>query len=145
MLPFSPKTAFSNQQARAQGPVSERLHLTAAARLIARVDRFRLKQAHQDGMTAAKVEHNSPDPEARFGRRTPKKGFSGYQSRLVRGADSEFLVQAVATPYKSGRCLAKKRPTARSRRLLHSARLVRLRRPRYCFWMTTKVLSSTRG
>ena len=145
LRPAASKIAFSNRQTRAHGLVSECLQLSDATHLTARVNLFCLKQAHQDEMTATRVERNSPDPDACFGRKTPKKGFSGYQSRLVQDADSEFLVQAVATPDKSGLCLAKKRPTAWSRRLLHATPLVRPGGHRYCFWMTTRVLSFTRG
>jgi len=51
LRPGAPKIAFFNRPARAGGLISERLQLSDAARLTARVNRF--------------------------GRRTSKKGFSG--------------------------------------------------------------------
>jgi hypothetical protein len=51
LRPVAPKIAFFNRPARASGLVSERLQLSDAVRLTARVNRF--------------------------GRRTHKKGFSG--------------------------------------------------------------------
>ena len=64
------------------------------------VDLFRLKKEHQDGDDDDHyVDRNSPDPDARFGRKTPKKGFYGYKCHVHSGiADSEFIVQATATP-----------------------------------------------
>ena len=87
------------EQARAQGLVSDRLHIIDATHMTAKVDLFRLKQKHQDGDDDDHyVDRNSPDPDARFGRKTPKKGFYGYQCHVVQDADSEFIVQALATP-----------------------------------------------
>jgi IS5 family transposase len=87
------------EQARGQGLVSDRLHIIDATHMTAKVDLFRLKQEHQDGDDDDHyVDHNSPDPDARFGRKSPKKGFYGYKSHMVQDADSEFLVQAATTP-----------------------------------------------
>ena len=44
------------------------------------------------------MDRTSPDPDARFGRKTPKKGFYGYKCHVVQDADSEFIVQTTATP-----------------------------------------------
>ncbi|MBM4289060.1 MAG: transposase [Deltaproteobacteria bacterium] len=44
------------------------------------------------------MDRNSPDPDARFGRKTPKKGFYGYKSHVVQDADSEFIVEILTTP-----------------------------------------------
>jgi IS5 family transposase len=87
------------EQARGQGLVSDRLHIIDATHMTAKVDLFRLKQEHQDGDDDDHyVDRNSPDPDARFGRKSPKKGFYGYKNHMVQDADSEFLVQAATTP-----------------------------------------------
>ena len=87
------------EQARAQGLVSDRLHIIDATHMTAKVDLFRLKQEHQDGDDDDHyVDRSSPDPDARFGRKSPQKGFYGYKSHMVQDADSEFLVQAATTP-----------------------------------------------
>ena len=60
---------------------------------------FRLKKEHLGGDDDDHyVDRNSPDPDARFGRKTPKKGFYGYKCHVVQDADSDFLVQVKTTP-----------------------------------------------
>jgi hypothetical protein len=79
--------------------VSDRLHIIDATRLTVKVDLFRLKQEHRDGDDDDHyVDRNSPDPDARFVRKTPKKGFYGYKCHVVQDVDSELTVQALATP-----------------------------------------------
>jgi IS5 family transposase len=87
------------EQARAQGLVSDRLHIIDATHMTAKVDLFRLKKEHRNGDDDDRyVDRNSPDPDARFGRKTPKKGFYGYKSHVVQDADSELIVQVLTTP-----------------------------------------------
>jgi IS5 family transposase len=87
------------EQARAQGLVSDRLHIIDATHMTAKVDLFRLKKEHRDGDDDDHyVDRNSPDPDARFGRKTPKQGFYGYKSHVVQDADSELIVQVLTTP-----------------------------------------------
>ena len=87
------------EQARAQGLVSDCLHIIDATHMTAKVDLFRLKKEHRDGDDDDHyVDRNSPDPDARFGRKTPKKGFYGYKCHVVQDADSDFLVQVKTTP-----------------------------------------------
>jgi IS5 family transposase len=87
------------EQARTQGLVSDRLHIIDATHMTAKVDLFRLKKEHRDGDDDDHyVDRNSPDPDARFGRKTPKKGFYGYKCHVVQDADSDFLVQVKTTP-----------------------------------------------
>jgi hypothetical protein len=67
--------------------------------MTAKVDLYRLKKEHRDGDDDDHyVDRNSPDPDARFGRKTPKKGFYAYKCHVVQDADPEFIVQALATP-----------------------------------------------
>ena len=87
------------EQARTQGLVSDRLHIIDSTHMTAKVDLFRLKKEHRDGDGDDHyVDRNSPDPDARFGRKTPKKGFYGYKSHVVQDADSELIVQVLTTP-----------------------------------------------
>lgn len=87
------------EQARSQGLVSDRLHIIDATHMTAKVDLFRLKKEHQDGNDDDHyVDRSSPDSDARFGRKTPKKGFYGYKSHVVQDADSELIVQVLTTP-----------------------------------------------
>ena len=87
------------EQARAQGLVSDRLHIIDATHMTAKVDLFRLRKEHWDGDDDDHyVDRNSPDPDARFGRKTPKKGFYGYKSHVVQDADSELILQILTTP-----------------------------------------------
>jgi IS5 family transposase len=66
--------------------------------MTAKVDLFRLKKEHRDGDDDDHyVDRNSPDPDARFGRKTSKRGFYGYKCHVVQDADSEFIVQALTT------------------------------------------------
>ena len=86
------------EQARAQGLISDRLHIIDATHMTAKVDLFRLKQEHRDDDDDHYVDRNSPDPDARFGRKSPKTGFYGYKSHVVQDADSELIVQVLTTP-----------------------------------------------
>jgi len=89
------------EQARDQGLVSDRLHILDATHMVAKVDLFRLKKEHVDNQgdnDPHYVDRHSPDPEARFGRKSKKQGFYGYKCHMVEDADSELIVQATATP-----------------------------------------------
>jgi hypothetical protein len=89
------------EQARAQGFVSDRLHFIDATDIAAKVDLFRLKKEHAQGDDDdTYVDRNSPDPEARFGRKSKKKGFYGYKAHIVEDADSELIVGVKTTPGK---------------------------------------------
>ena len=87
------------EQARAQVFVSDRLHIIDATDIAAKVDLLRLKKEHAQGDDDdTYVERNSPDPEARFGRKSQKKGFYGYKAHIVEDADSELIVGVKTTP-----------------------------------------------
>ena len=87
------------EQARAQGFISDRLHIIDATDIAAKVDLFRLKKEHARGEDdGSYVDRNSPDPEARFGRKSKKKGFYGYKAHIVEDADSELIVGIKTTP-----------------------------------------------
>jgi transposase, IS5 family len=89
------------EQARTQGFVSDRLHILDATHMSAKVDLFRVKKEHAnqgDDDDHTYIDRGSPDPEARFGRKSKKKGFYGYKCHMVEDADSELIVQAATTP-----------------------------------------------
>lgn len=79
-------------QARAAGLVHDRLRIIDATHLAAKVDLFRLP--HDAPVQAAA----SPDPDARFGRKSPAKGFYGYKEHLATDADSELITAVAVTP-----------------------------------------------
>jgi IS5 family transposase len=87
------------EEARAKGLVPDRLHIIDATDIAAKVDLFRLKKEHRDGDDDDHyVDRNSPDQDARFGRKSKKKGFYGYKAHIVEDADSELIVGVKTTP-----------------------------------------------
>jgi IS5 family transposase len=89
------------EQARSRGFITDRLHIIDSTHIVARVDLFRLKKEHK-GKGGDDDDHyvdrHSPDPDARFGRKSKKKSFYGYKAHKVEDADSEFIVQVKTTP-----------------------------------------------
>jgi IS5 family transposase len=90
------------EQARRRGFITYRLHIIDSTHISARVDLFRLKKEHKgkgDGDDDDHyVDRHSPDPDARFGRKSKKKSFYGYKAHKVEDADSEFIVRVKTTP-----------------------------------------------
>ena len=89
------------EQARSQGFITDRLHILNATHMEAKVDLFRLQKEHGPGAhedDQKYIDRNSPDPEARFGRKSKKTGFYGYKCHMVEDADSELIVKAETTP-----------------------------------------------
>jgi len=66
------------QRARAAGLVSDRLRIIDTTHLQAKADLFRLPEALPD--TPSAQAPGSPDPDARFGRKSEKKSSYGYPS-----------------------------------------------------------------
>ena len=71
------------EQARGRGFITDRLHIIGSAEIGAWVDLFGLKKQHK-GKGKGKGDDNnhyvyrhSPDPDARFGRKSKKKSFYG--------------------------------------------------------------------
>ncbi len=84
------------QQARAAGLVHDRLRIIDATHLAAKVDLFRLPQPPPE--TPAAQAPGSPDPAARFGRKSATKSFYGYKEHLAPDADSELITAVSVTP-----------------------------------------------
>jgi IS5 family transposase len=86
-------------EARQQDLVTDALQILDSTDVAARVDLFRLKETCQDGPDdQTYVDRHSPDPDARFGRKTPTKGFYGYQAHLAEDAGSELITAVHVTP-----------------------------------------------
>lgn len=88
-------------QARSRGFITDRLHIIDSTHISARVDLFRLKKEHKSkggDDDDHYVDRHSPDPDARFGRKSKKKSFYGYKAHKVEDADSEFIVKVKTTP-----------------------------------------------
>jgi len=84
------------QQARASGLVHDRLRIIDATHLAAKVDLFRLPEP-PPGTPVAQAP-GSPDPDARFGRKSAARSFYGYKEHLATDADSELITAVSVTP-----------------------------------------------
>jgi len=84
--------------ARQQGIVSDRLRIIDSTHQVANVDvrRANHRQPRDPDDDDKTVLPGSPDPDARFGRKSQKKGFFGYKQHLGVDADSG-LITNVAT------------------------------------------------
>jgi len=83
-------------QAREAGLVHDRLRIIDATHLQAKVDLFRLPVAPPG--TPPSEAPGSPDPDARFGRKSAKQSFYGYKEHLAIDADSELITAVEVTP-----------------------------------------------
>jgi len=84
------------QQARAAGLVHDRLRIIDATHLAAKVDLFRLPTTPAEGPPSQAP--GSPDPDARFGRKSANRSFYGYKEHLATDADSELITAVAVTP-----------------------------------------------
>jgi len=83
-------------QARDAGLVHDRLRIIDATDLQAKVDLFRLPPPPPG--TPPSEAPGSPDPDARFGRKSAKKSFYGYKEHIAIDADSELITAVEVTP-----------------------------------------------
>ena len=74
----------------------DRLRIIDATHLQAKVDLFRLPSAPPG--TPPSEAPGSPDPDARFGRKSAKKSFYGYKEHMAIDADSELITAVSVTP-----------------------------------------------
>jgi transposase, IS5 family len=82
------------EQARTKGLITDRLHIIDSTHIEARVDLFRLKDEYQINEDDNKyVDRNTPDRDARFGKKEGKKAktFYGYKEHAGIDADSELF------------------------------------------------------
>jgi len=83
-------------QARDAGLVHDRLRIIDATHLQTKVDLFRLPAAPPG--TPPSEAPGSPDPDARFGRKSAKQSFYGYKEHIAIDADSELITAVAVTP-----------------------------------------------
>lgn len=89
------------EQAREKGLINDRLHIIDSTHMEARVDLFRLKDEYQiNEDDLGYVERNTPDKDARFGKKGGKKAktFYGYKEHAAIDADSELFTSIEVSP-----------------------------------------------
>jgi transposase, IS5 family len=88
------------EEARAKGLIEDKLHIIDSTAIDARVDLFRLKKETKLGDDDDNyTDRNSPDPDAKFGKRdSGKKTYYGYKEHAVIDGETELFVDVVVTP-----------------------------------------------
>jgi len=84
--------------ARQKGLINDRLTIVDSTHVAAKVDTARLAKFKQDDDDHTYVDRNSPDPDARFGRKSKTKGFYGYKDHIAIDADSSIITAVETTP-----------------------------------------------
>jgi len=84
------------QQARQAGLVDEKLQIIDATHLQAKVDLFRLPPPPPQSSSAKAP--GSPDPDARFGRKSDATGFYGYKEHIGTDARTGIITGLKVTP-----------------------------------------------
>ena len=93
--------------ARSKGVLSDKLHIIDSTHIKAKVDLYRIKKEHgpkDDDMFDPPqpgdgyVDRNSPDKDARFGRKSKTKIFYGYKAHMRMDAESEIITSLSVTP-----------------------------------------------
>ena len=86
------------EMAREKKFITDRLHIIDSTHTLAKVNLFRLKEEHEKENPEHYVNEHSPDPDARFGRKSKKKGFYGYKDHLALDQDSQMITDLEVTP-----------------------------------------------
>jgi IS5 family transposase len=91
--------------ARAHKLVSNKLYIVDSTQVKAKVDMFRvtaeIKQAQDTSGQDSKAKDggfSTPDPDAKFGRKSTNQKFYGYKEHLCLDAESEIIVGRKTTP-----------------------------------------------
>lgn len=84
--------------ARQNGLVNDRLTIIDSTHVVAKVDTARLVKFKKDEDDKTYVDRHSPDPDARFGRKSKTKGFYGYKDHVAIDADSAIITAVETTP-----------------------------------------------
>jgi len=84
--------------ARQKKLVNDRLTIIDSTHVAAKVDTARLGKFKQADDDHTYVDRHSPDPDARFGRKSKKKGFYGYKDHIAMDADSNIITAVETTP-----------------------------------------------
>ena len=85
-------------QAKAKGLVHERLKIIDSTAIKAKVDLHRITRDHTHDNDSNYIDRNSPDKDARFGRKSDAKQFYGYKQHIIIDGDSEIIEAVVVTP-----------------------------------------------
>lgn len=96
------------KQARGKGLISDRLQIIDSTHIEARVDLFRLKDEYKiNDDDNNYVDRNTPDRDARFGKKEGRKKttFYGYKEHASIDADSELFTAVEASPGNKNDCL----------------------------------------
>lgn len=89
------------EQAKAKGLVHERLKIIDSTAVQAKVDLNRMAREHSGDDTGGGsnyIDQNSPDQDARFGRKSDSKQFYGYKQHIIIDGDSEIIEAVAVTP-----------------------------------------------
>lgn len=88
------------EQAQAKGLIHDRLKIIDSTAIKAKVDLNRLTREHGDDDSAGGhyIDENSPDQDARFGRKSDSQPFYGYKQHLIIDGDSEIIEAVKVTP-----------------------------------------------
>ena len=79
------------EQAKAKGLIHERLKIIDSTAIKAKVDLNRITRDHGDKDGGKYIDRNSPDSDARFGRKSDTKQFYGYKQHIIIDGDSEII------------------------------------------------------
>lgn len=81
------------EQAKAKGLVHERLKIIDSTAVRAKVDLNWITRDHEANGDAGRdyIDKNSPDKDARFGRKSDAKRFYGYKQHIIIDGDSEII------------------------------------------------------
>jgi len=84
--------------ARQKGLINDRLTIVDSTHVAAKVDTARLAKFKRDDDDHTFVDRNSPDKDARFGRKSKTKKFYGYKDHIAIDADSKIITAVETTP-----------------------------------------------
>ncbi len=85
------------EQAQAKGLVCDKMKIIDSTDIRANVDLSRLAK-RKDKDDDDYIDKNSPDQDARFGRKSKEKIFYGYKQHLIIDGDSEIIEAVETTP-----------------------------------------------
>ena len=93
------KTIFNQvvEMADAKGLIHDRLKIIDSTAVAAKVDLDRITREHTNDDDHY-IDHNSPDQDARFGRKSDSKRFYGYKQHIIIDGDSEIIEAVEVTP-----------------------------------------------
>lgn len=86
------------EQAKTKGLIHERLKIIDSTAIKAKVDLNRLRREHGQEEADRYIDQNSPDQDARFGRKSDSKQFYGYKQHIIIDSDSEVIEAVKVTP-----------------------------------------------